>query len=157
MRWFSSRIQGPCCPWLFVATKDCGRWEALERWSSHRMMKSVSVSKHCTTRSCIPEGTSILPIIQYPVIMTLHDSLTFSFRLISVSLVGTVSGSVKRCPWLVLFYRWVEITSLDMAWATGKVIFITGRIAAYYAEVFRQTSDLDVFEIHSRMTPGDES
>lgn len=44
-----------------------------------------------------------------------------------------------------------------MAWATGKVIFITGRIAAYYAEVFRQSSDLDVFEIHSRMTPGDES
>lgn len=31
------------------------------------------------------------------------------------------------------------------------VIFITGRIAAYYAEVFRQSSDLDVFEIHSRM------
>eukprot|EP00435_Cladocopium_sp_Y103_P027782 s1661_g6.t2 len=31
------------------------------------------------------------------------------------------------------------------------VIFITGRIAAYYAEVFRQASDLDVFEIHSRM------
>ncbi|CAK9074362.1 unnamed protein product [Durusdinium trenchii] len=31
------------------------------------------------------------------------------------------------------------------------VIFITGRIAAYYAEAFRQCGDLEVFEIHSRM------
>ncbi|CAK9074364.1 unnamed protein product [Durusdinium trenchii] len=32
-----------------------------------------------------------------------------------------------------------------------EVIFITGRIAAYYAEAFRQCGDLEVFEIHSRM------
>eukprot|EP00434_Breviolum_minutum_P004917 symbB.v1.2.004337.t1/scaffold188.1/size279614/26 len=31
------------------------------------------------------------------------------------------------------------------------VIFITGRIAAYYAEAFRQSCDLEIFEIHSRM------
>lgn len=32
-----------------------------------------------------------------------------------------------------------------------QVIFITGRIAAYYAEAFRQSCDLEIFEIHSRM------
>ena len=60
----------------------------------------------------------------------------------------------------MVLLRWVEITTQVVTWhghVTGKVIFITGRIAAYYAEVFRQSSDLDVFEIHSRMTPGDES
>lgn len=32
------------------------------------------------------------------------------------------------------------------------MIFITGRIAAYYAAAFRQCGGLDVYEIHSRMS-----
>ena len=75
-------------PKIVVAGRHLNAGAVIEWWNLFLFQNIVRPG------ACIPEGTSILPIIQYPVIMTLHDSLIFSFRLISVSLVGTVSGSV---------------------------------------------------------------
>ena len=119
-----------CSPWRFISTKDRGCLAIFAAYVAavyRFIIVEGSVNTYCT------------PFLT----LTGHNWICFTSTWNSWRKTVHLSGSSSyRC-----FFCFGNVTGC-------QVIFITGRIAAYYAEAFRQSCDLEVFEIHSRMTLG---